>query len=146
MSPAALLILAVSLTFAAAMGERICTRRHRKALQALATQWRMNYSPHDQFRITPRVFISFPVAGAAKIRVVDLIYGMDHDVYRYIFTAEYTAGVVMGKRRIRRAASLSEPRERAPEALPAPIVLAPSNLSLMDQYRRLSPPTDSVLT
>ncbi|HET6246418.1 MAG TPA: hypothetical protein VFE47_01870 [Tepidisphaeraceae bacterium] len=137
--PAALLIIAVSITFAAAVAERIWIRRYRQRLQKLAGEWGTNYSPHDQFRLTPRVFANFPIPGAANVRVVDVLYYIDHDRYCYIFTAEYTSGIVTGKRRVRRAATLSEPRERAAEAPAAQITLAPANLPLVDQYRKLRP-------
>jgi hypothetical protein len=142
MSPSSLLIITVAITFAAAIAGQMVRRHQQDRLRKLALQWKMNYSPADQFRLTPRVFANFPVPGAAKIRVVDLIYGMDQDLYRYLFTAEYTLGVVTGKRRVRRAGSFTEPRARGSD-FPAPqVVLAPPHLPLLDQYRRLNPRGD----
>lgn len=100
----------------------------------------MNYTPSDQFRLTPRVARNFPVPGASRVRVVDLIYGIDCDLYRYVFTAEYTAGIVTRKHRVRRAGSFSEPRERGGDAPESAVTLAPAHLPLLEQYHRLTPP------
>jgi len=100
----------------------------------------MNYSPLDQFRLTQRVIRDFPVPGAANIRVQDLIYGLVHNRYRYVFTAEYTIGVLSAKRRVQRAGALSEPRDATLPPLDSaeePIALAPAGLPLLDQYRML---------
>ena len=139
MSPSEFLGLAVAVTVMASLSERLLGRMHRRRLTRLAAELGMNYSPHDQFRLTPRVARHFPVPGAAKILVVDLIYGMDQDVYRYIFTAAYTAGIITGKHRVLRVASFTEPRGRGGEMPNAPIVLAPADLPLLEQYRKLIP-------
>lgn len=139
MSPAALFSLAFLVTAGAAVVDFALRRRRCCHFRKLASEWRMNYSPRDQFRLTPRVARSFPVPGAARIRVVDLIYGIDRDQYRYVFTAEYTAGIVSSRRRVRRAGTFSEPRDRSSQASESPISLAPVHLPLMEQYRRLTP-------
>ena len=137
MSPALLFSLACMLTAAAALSERILRRLHRARLRRMAAEWRMNYSPLDQFRLTARVASRFPIPGAARIRVLDLIYGIDADRYRYIFTAEYTAGIMTGKRRLQRAGSFSEPREREAGDAESDFKLAAANLPLLEQYRSL---------
>jgi hypothetical protein len=140
MTPAALFCLSLLVTVLAAVGDILLRRRRCKRLQRLAAEWEMNYSPRDQFRLTPRVARNFPVPGAARIRVVDLIYGIECDLYRYVFTAEYTTGIVSGKRRILRAGSFCEPRDRGGEANQSTITLAPAHLPLIEQYRKLTPP------
>lgn len=141
MTPAGLLSLALLLIAAAAFSERVLARMHRARLQRMALEWHMRYSPNDRFRLTPRITRNFPVPGAAKIKVVDLIYGIESDLYRYVFTVEYTAGVVRGKRRVQRACSFSEPRERSGSAGEPQITLAPAGLPLLEQYRRFTPPS-----
>lgn len=141
MTPAGLLSLAILLIAAAALSERVLARLHRARLRRMALGWHMRYSPNDRFRLTPRITRNFPVPGAAKIKVVDLIYGIESDLYRYVFTAEYTAGVVRGKRRVQRACSFSEPRERSGASGEPQITLAPAGLPLLEQYRRFSPPS-----
>ncbi|HWE01909.1 MAG TPA: hypothetical protein VG326_05815 [Tepidisphaeraceae bacterium] len=139
MSPAHLFTIVLLITGAAAASEFFLRKVYRKRLQKVADEWGMSYSPLDQLRLTPRVARNFPVAGAANIRVVDLIYGSDCDEYRYVFTAEYTAGVVSGKHRVLRAGTFSEPRDRTGSGGEPLISLASKNLPLIEQYRTLSP-------
>ncbi|MDB5291083.1 MAG: hypothetical protein JWL69_2324 [Phycisphaerales bacterium] len=139
MTPAGLLSLTILLIGAAALSERVLAQLHRGRLRRMAADWRMRYSPNDRFRLTPRITGNFPIPGAAKIKVVDLIYGIESDLYRYVFTAEYTAGIVRGKHRVQRACSFSEPRDRVHASTDPQITLAPSGLPLLEQYRRLCP-------
>ena len=139
MTPGALLLTCLTPT-ALAVGADIAVRRRRsRLLRALATQWRMNYQPADQLRVTPKVLPRLPVPGAANVRVMDLIYGSDRDRHRYVFSLEYTVGLVGPKTRVVRVASLSEPRERG-GAGSVSLTLAPAEGSLIDQYRYLAPP------
>jgi hypothetical protein len=140
MSPAVLFSLALLVTGLSALGDFMIRRRREARLRSLAAEWDMNYSPRDQFRLTQRIARIFPIPGAARIRIVNLIYGIDSDLYRYIFTAEYTTGIVTGKRRILRAGSFSEPRDRSGETPQTTVTLAPGHLPLIEQYRRLTPP------
>lgn len=144
-SPAEFLAALLALTAAVALVERVSRRRRRRELRKLAAQWKMTYSPRDLLRIAPRIASRFPVPGAADVRVVDLIYGTKGDEYRYIFTTEYTTGLLGGKRRQVRAASFSEPRGRGQADSPPPVILAPSDMVLIEQYCRLAPtaPPDS---
>ena len=140
MSPAEFLSLTILLTAMAGALNLLLRRVRLGRLRQLAEKWQMTYSPRDQFRLTPRVARDFPVPGAAKIHVADLIYGIEADNYRYVFTVEYTAGVVGGKRRVLRAGSFTEPRDKGTEAPQSPIMLAPAHLALLEQYQRLTPP------
>jgi hypothetical protein len=109
-------------------------------LRQLAKERRMHFSPHDQLRLTSRVATHLPIPGAAYVRVIDLMYGSDGGRHRYVFTAEYTAGVVRSKKRIRRAAAFTEPRQRTDMDLFCDIKLGAAELSLIEQYRALLPP------
>jgi hypothetical protein len=142
MTPGLLLLTCVLLTALAAAADVAAHRRRSRALRALASQWRMNYHPADQLRLTPKVLPRFPVPGAANVHVMDLIYGSDRDRYRYVFSVEFTLGVVGPKRRVVRVASLSEPRERGATG-PVSLTLAPAKGTLLDQYRALAPATSS---
>jgi hypothetical protein len=97
----------------------------------------MNYSPRDQLKLGSRIASQFPVPGAANLRVTDLIYGTERARHRYVFTAEFTVGVVHRKRRIVRAAAFVEAREASEDA--GELTLAPADLPLAEQYRRLAP-------
>lgn len=138
MSPGLLLILCLAATAAAAILDAVSHRRRGTALRALAAQWGMNYHPGDQLRLTPKVLPHLPIPGAANVHVLDLLYGSDRDRRRYIFSLEYTVGLVGPKRRVVRVASLSEPRERG-AAGPVVLNLAPGEGTLIDQYRALAP-------
>ena len=107
--------------------EYVSRRQRHRALRRLAVEWRMTYSRTDSLRLTPKVAARFPIPGAANLRVSDVIYGIEHDRYRFVFVAEFTTGTVSAKRRQRRVASFSEPRDRQQRSrLAAPVVLAPA--------------------
>lgn len=139
MSPGVFLFLCLGVVALAVALDVAAHRRRTGRLRALATSWRMNYHPADQLRITPKVLPQFPIPGAANVRVMDLIYGSDRDRYRYVFSVEFTVGLVGPKRRVVRVASLSEPRVRG-GAGAVFLTLAPAEGTLLDQYRYLAPP------
>jgi len=142
MSPLEFLGLTIGITAGSAMAQRIARRRWQRSIRQLASSWQMNYAARDQWLLAPRVAAAFPVLGAANIRIIDVIYSTDRQTHRYVFTAEYTLGVVNRKRRLLRAASFSEPRQAA-ESEAARLILAPSDLSLRDQYAKFAPPAPS---
>ena len=129
MSPHEMLVLVAGLTAAAYAVELIGRRRWRRALRRLAAEWKMNFGRTDTLRLTDKVARHFPVPGAARLRVTNVIYGADKadaDRYRYVFTAEFTAGVVRTKRRFVRVGTFAEPKPLAttlPNAWPNPLVL-----------------------
>jgi hypothetical protein len=139
MSPGLLFLALIGLTAVGVFFDVAAHRRRTRALRVLAAQWRMTYHPADPLRVAPKVLSRFPVPGAANVRVMDLIYGSDRDRYRYVFSVEFTVGLVGPRRRIVRVASLSEPRERG-GAGPVALNLAPAQGTLLDQYRYLTPP------
>lgn len=138
MSPLQLLGVVTAITALAAIAQRMSRRRWEQQLRVLAQQWKMNYSPRDQWRLTAKVARGFPIPGAAHIRLADVIYGSDEQSYHYIFAAAFTTGVVLGKRRLIRAGAFSEPRDRQGTPQNA-AVLAPAELPLLEQYRKLAP-------
>jgi hypothetical protein len=127
----------IVLTLAAVCGEFFRRRHQHRALRQLAVERRMHFSPRDQLRLTPRVAASLPIPGIASVRVIDLIYGSGEGQYRYVFTAEYTTGVVRSKKRVRRAATFTEPRQRAAAPACCTIRLASAELPLVEQYQEL---------
>jgi hypothetical protein len=148
MSPFEKLALTCGFIAAAFAVELIARRRWRRALRRLAAEWKMNFGAVDTLKLTERVARHFPVPGAARLHVTNVIYGADKsdpERYRYVFTAEFTLGVVRTKRRLVRVGSFAEPKARDRAAgrahhATAPVVLAPGNLSLLAQYRHLAPP------
>jgi hypothetical protein len=116
----------------------LAARRDMSArLQKLATKHCMQYAEHDLFQITPRVIERFPIPGASDLRIGNVVYRRAGARYRYVFTIEYTLGVVRTKERISRAGTFCEPHDRACPADWSNLVLAPENLCLPDQYALL---------
>jgi hypothetical protein len=142
MTPGVLFLGCTVATAIAAAVDVAAHRRRARGLRSLATEWRMNYHPADQLRLTPKVLQRFPIPGAANVRVVDLIYGSERDRYRYVFSVEFTIGLVGPKSRVVRVASLSEPRDRG-GAGPVSLTLAPQEGTLLEQYRYLAPPASA---
>ncbi len=133
MSPAAYLCLVIVITVCVAVGWRVVRRHRRRQFSRAAGQWHLRYCPGDQFRLADRLAGCFPIVGAADLRVLDLMYGGDEWVYRYIFTVEYTLGLVQGRRRQARVVRLIEPRGEGAGELQ--IEIAPYGKSLLQQYR-----------
>ena len=64
----------------------------------------------------------------------NVLYRTEANRLRYVFTAEYTVGVVRAAR-LTRVAAFTEPRDRGPSD--APVVLARGGLPPLEQYRSL---------
>lgn len=129
-------MFAVALTLVAAAAQFQRRGRTHCQLKRLAVERHLHFSAHDQLRLADRVAAAFPVPGAANVRVVDLLYGSQGGFHRYVFTAQYTVGAVRSKKRVRRAATLSEPRDRAPGQC-CQVRLATGTLPIVEQYREL---------
>src|SRR5947209_15588011 len=102
MLPLTFLAAMLMATLAAFVRHLLVRRRVARRLSRLAGQWGMHYAADDRFRLTPRVAERFSVPGASDFVVLDLIYAQERERYRYLFTVEYTAGVLRAKRRERR--------------------------------------------
>jgi hypothetical protein len=139
LSPLTFLAGVLALTLAAYVADLVLRHRGARRLRRLAEERHVRYCGEDRFQITPRVVADFPIPGASDLRVLDLLYYAEGERYRYIFTVEYTLGVIRTKRRLRRCASLGEPRDRASGDGWSPLVLAPDDRSLLEQYRHLCP-------
>ena len=137
MSPASFLALTIGITAAAMAAQMLVRQRRRRALRELARAWDMHYSPGDRFRLAARVAERFPVPGAADVRVNDLIYGNENDLYRYIFSAEYTEGVIRSKKRVRRVMTFTEPKGRSDATRWSSFVLGDKEKPIVEQYREL---------
>jgi hypothetical protein len=135
MPPIVLLFVLLILTGAAWFTDRRIRGRGQAIYREIALAGGMHYSPSDPLRLTPRVAAHFPVPGAAAVRVIDLLYRTDEQHHYYVFTAEYTIGVVGPKHRVRRAASFIESKSTG--LIPNQVRLGPSDLPLVEQYRSL---------
>jgi len=115
---------------------RVMRHAHKKQLRALASQWGMQYAQADLFNLAARVAGQFPIPGVADLLVRDMIYATQGDRHRYVFTAEYTLGVIDRQRREERAVTFCDPRDSGGQCA-TPLILAPEELPLIEQYRQL---------
>ncbi len=135
MSPPLLLALLVAITAGAFIIDQR-RRAHRRAiLRTLARQWKMHFAATDPFNLAPRVAAMFPVPGAASLQVYDVIYALQQDRHRYIFTAEFTQGVLRQHLRVRMAATFCESRDGTGDF--SPVRLAKNTGPLSSQYKQL---------
>jgi hypothetical protein len=149
LSPLALLLALLALTALAVGISELARRRQSLAVAAVAARWQMRYLADDRFELAPRVAQGLPVAGAADVAVRDLIYGEDAGAggasfvgapatsLRYFFTVEYTLGVVRGKRRHLAVGTMREERGGGVGQGYSEVSLAPSGLSVVEQYEHL---------
>jgi len=115
---------------------RVMRHAHKKQLRALAGQWGMQYAQADHFNLAARVAAEFPIVGVADLVIRDMIYATQGDRHRYVFTAEYTLGVIDRHRREARAVTFCDPRDSGGQCA-TPLILAPEELPLIEQYRQL---------
>lgn len=137
MTPLEFLYFMMALTAAAAVVEGMRRRRRLAALRKLAAESHMHFSVADRFRLAPRVAQRLPVPGAAAVRVLDLLYGVERENYRYIFATEYTTGVLRSMTGVRRVATFCEPREPGGKGEIGELVFAPEGLPVVEQYKHL---------
>mgnify|MGYP000862497443 CR=1 FL=1 len=137
MAPLELLIVVVAITIAAHAWQYLMRYPQWSMLRKLARRWGMNFVSFDRFRLADRVREVFPVPGAADLRVVDVMYGLEEDRHRYLFTVHYTVGVLRGKRRQRRVVGMVEPRETG-SPRPAEILIARPHKEVVNQYREMA--------
>ena len=136
--PGLLLVVLLGLTLTVLLVESFRESRQAEAVRRLAGQWGMGFGRRDTLNLTARVARSFPVPGAAALRVYHIVYGTEGDRYRYIFTAQYTLGVTGPKLRHTRVATFVEPRDRRGEGEPT-YTLADEGLPILEQYEELGP-------
>jgi hypothetical protein len=137
MTPYQFLLLSLGVTAAAVAAERIHRRRRQRGMAELARQWRMHYSARDLFRLAERVAPRLPATGAADVFVADVVYGIEGEHHRYLFSVEYTLGLVHAKHRIVRAASFREPKDRTDPSQWSALELVEQPMPLVEQYRTL---------
>ena len=136
-SPLGLLVVLVALTCGSYFAWKLQRMHRRSQMRAKALGWGMQYVHADRFNLASRIVGVFPVPGAADVRVADVIYGVEGGRQRWLFTVEYTEGVIGRQRRIRRAATFCEPRDVKSGRTCAGVQLGPEELPLGEQYRVL---------
>jgi hypothetical protein len=134
MQPTTFLAATLCITLGAWAIHKFLRHRSTGELRRLAVQWQAHYAPSDCFDILPHVLEHLPVPGAANVVVFDVLYSQDHDRYQYVFTVEYTQGVIQQKYRRRRVGMLREARESRGGEGWLQLELAPAELPLLRQY------------
>jgi len=135
-SPALFFLGLVGVTALVWAVHRILRHGHKQRLKQLASSWGMTYAQADPFNLAARVAGDFPIPGVADLRIRDMIYATHGDRHRYVFTAEYTMGVVDRHRREARAVTFCDPKDSGGCA--SPLILGPGELALIEQYRQLA--------
>jgi hypothetical protein len=131
----------ILITVVMALGWRVVRRYRGRKFRRAANEWQLRYCPGDQFRLADRLAGCFPIVGAADIRIRDLMYGGNEETYHYLFTVEYTIGLIRAKTRQSRVVRLIEPR--VPGKADIRIDMAPYDRPLMDQYQHFAPHAES---
>jgi hypothetical protein len=134
--PAWLLYALIGVTIAGLVVQSIRRRRQAERIRTLARGWRMNFSRGDSLRLTGRIAGQLPVPGAAALREFHVVYGIEGETYRYVFTIEYTLGVTGPKRRFARVATFTEPRDRR-RGGETTLTLGDEEMPLIEQYAAL---------
>lgn len=137
MAPYQFLVVTLLITAGALAAQFRGRRRQAAELRDLGARHGMHYSRLDRFALAPRVAQHFPVPGAADVRVSDLLYRSDETAHYYVFTVDYTRGVLGTKSRHRAVARMTEAKQPAGRQPPPTLVLGPAGRPTPDQYRDL---------
>ncbi|HEY7117053.1 MAG TPA: hypothetical protein VH475_10725 [Tepidisphaeraceae bacterium] len=137
MSPILLLCMLLAASAAALAIDALLRRSRAARVSALAADWRMRYTADDRFQLAPKVTGRLPTPGAADVVVRDVLYAQEASgCFRYLFTVEYTTGVLRTKRRRTGVGMVLE----GPACAAAPmdayssVTMAPAELALAEQY------------
>jgi hypothetical protein len=138
-SPELYLVLILTVLAAVVTHSALRSFLQRRQLRALARQWNMHFSPGDRLRLARRAARNFPIPGAASIRVRNLIFRTEESRHQYLFTVDYTVGIIRGKVGRSSVAGFEEPvtrGSRTSHATPV-LFLAPRNLSFPAAYQHV---------
>ena len=144
--PILLLCLLMGVTAAASIADALARHARARRLSELGTGWRLRYTPIDRFQLTARVAAVFPTPGAADVVVRDVLYGQEGEgttgALRYLFTVEYTTGVLRTKRRRSAVGTVVEAARSGEDrgtggGSKLEVSLAPGELATVAQYEWL---------
>jgi hypothetical protein len=138
-TPAIYFYSVLAILLLAILIEAFRVRIRGRALRRLARQWNMHFSKSDRLRLAHRICHLVPTPGAANLRVRDLIFRTERNRHQYLFTIEYTVGIIRGKVGRRRVAGFDEPISRGVLDRPSPphLIFAPRHLSLAEAYNNV---------
>lgn len=132
--PLLFLAILLAVTGLASLAWAIVRRRRSGRLAALAAQWGMLYAADDRFNLTAPAVARLPVPGAADVVVRDIVYRVTSDGFLFLFTIEYTAGVLRARQRRTAIGSICECTR---EASYSSLTLAPEELEEGERYEWL---------
>ena len=136
MSPMTFLLIVASVTAGAFIVDFVMRKRRGALLSRLAMANKLHFCGDDRFNLGDRVAERLPTPGAADVKAIDVVYGVENDRLNYVFTAEYTQGTVRTKRRVRRVVRLSELKKRAQKD-DGEISVSDTTVPVVEQYRAL---------
>jgi hypothetical protein len=130
-SPAIYLLVLLVILLTAVVAGAFSRFHNRRQLRLCAHKWNMHFAPGDRLRLARRIAGQFPVIGAANISVRDLLFRTESNQHQYLFTVDYTVGVIRGKIGRSTVAGFSEPVSRGNRVHhnPPTLFLAPQNLA-----------------
>jgi len=131
------LIILIAITASAALVARSVGGRRARRIEDMARGWGLRFSQGDRFQLSMHVVSLLPIPGAADVVVRDIAYCQESGCYRYLFTVEYTAGVLRTKHRCCSAGVLIESRTCPTAQAYSPVTLASAELSIDEQYAEL---------
>jgi hypothetical protein len=139
LSPIIYLILLLVILFGAVTSDAIVRFARQRKLRAAARKWNMHFAPGDRLRLAKRIIGQFPVPGAANVSVRDLLFRTQDSRHQYLFTVDYTVGVIRGKVGRSRVAGFTEPVSRGGKtnSMPSSLTLAPPNLTGLHAYEHV---------
>jgi hypothetical protein len=133
MSPALFLALLLGLTALAWLQQTLFDAVVARRLSRIGHAHGMLHARADRFDLARRISERLPVPGAADVRVSDVLYCSRDNCYRYVFTVDYTIGLIHGHRRVRRVGSLLLPRSEA--AAGPELILSEGRTPRMSAYQ-----------
>jgi hypothetical protein len=143
MSPAWFVLLCLGITLIALTIDAVDDLRRRSRLRRLAAASALHFAGNDRFNLVEKVARAFPVPGAARPTVADVIYGRRDNRYYYVFRFDYTVGGAARPQRRRAIVGFSEPRQTQAEVALASaeealtLKIAPSGAEILAQYQQL---------
>ena len=138
MSPTSFFLMLLSASVVAFLVHAVFRHHCQKRFDAMAAELKMHYAEEDRFQLTPRVREQLPPEMSADLVVKDVLYYLDGDRHRYLFTIECITGDPLSETRFQRAATFCETLGRNSEKGWSKLRLAQKQRCLFKQYLSLT--------
>lgn len=137
MTPIEMLILVLAITLAGGGWHYLLRQQRREALMKLARQLKMNYVPVDRFKLAQRMRDHCHISESEPVRVLDVIYGLGENCYRYIFTVCLPVDQTGGHHPLQYVAGVIEPKEAGGTPCASRVLTARLTEDFTGQYRAM---------